>query len=325
MRRSLLVLLTSAWLVLPIAARTAEFPADKPVTIVVPFAAGGPTDRVVRDLAHSMGRALHQTIVVENVLGAGGTIGARKVALAPKDGYTLLVHTTGMSTASSLYKQLGYDPLRDFDYIGLIVDVPMVLLGSRHFAPADLTAAVRYIGANPGKVSIGHAGPGSAAHLCTLLFEREIKGKLLSVAYKGSAPALSDAIGGQIDLVCDQPTSSGGQIRSGVVKPYAVTSSRRLPSFPALRTSAEQGLSGFDVTSWHGMYAPRGIPEAARDRLVAALRAAVADPEFRQKMAELGGQVVPEADVAPDILQKKLESETRRWAAVIREAGLKPN
>lgn len=168
------------------AASAGEFPVDRPVTIVVPFSSGGPTDRVARELAQVMARNLGQSVMVENVVGAGGTIGAHKVARASKDGYTLLVHTTGMSTASSLYKDLRYDPLRDFEYIGQIVDVPMVLLGSKRFAPSDFQGAISHIAANPAKVSIGHAGPGSAAHLCTLLLEREIKGKLLSVAYKGA-------------------------------------------------------------------------------------------------------------------------------------------
>lgn len=306
-------------------AHAADFPADKPVTIVVPFSAGGPTDRVVRDLALSMSKALGQSVIVENVVGAGGTIGSRKVANAPKDGYMVLVHTMGMATAPSLYKSLGFDALKDYDYIGQIVDVPMVILGSKKFPIEDFSGVLRHIRAHPGQVSIGHAGPGSAAHLCTLLFASAAKAELVSVAYKGSAPALSDAIGGQIDLVCDQTTSTAGQIKAGSVRPYAVTTIKRAPPFPHMPTADEQGLKGFDVKTWHGMYAPKGLPADVRDKLVAALKSSVQDPAFKQKMSDLGGQVVDAADASPQSLGAKLTSETALWAKVIQEAGIKPN
>lgn len=309
----------------PLTAQAGEFPSDKPVTIVVPFSAGGPTDKVVRELALVMGKALGQSVLVDNAVGAGGTIGTRKVAVAPKDGYTLLVHTMGMSTASSLYKGLSFDALKDFDYVGQIVDVPMVILGSKTFAPKDLAEALQYIRNHPGKVSVGHAGPGSAAHLCTLLLENEVKAPMVSVPYKGSAPALADVIGGQIDMVCDQTTSTAGQLKAGLVKPYAITTLKRVPPFDDLRTADEQGLKGFDVRTWHGMYAPKGLPPAVLNRLVAALQASVKDPSFQQKMTELGGQVVAAADATPQSLRAKVTSETARWSRVIRESGIQPN
>jgi tripartite-type tricarboxylate transporter receptor subunit TctC len=306
-------------------AFAAEFPANKPVTIVVPFSAGGPTDKVVRELALTMSKSLGQTVVVDNVGGAGGTIGSRKVAAAPKDGYTVLVHTMGMATAPSLYKDLGFDVLKDFDYIGQIVDVPMVILGSKKFPVEDFPTLLQHIRSNPGKVSIGHAGPGSAAHLCTLLFENEVKTKMVSVPYKGSAPALSDVIGGQIDLVCDQTTSTAGQIKGGSVRPYAITTLQRSTSFGSLPTANEQGLPGFDVKTWHGMYAPKGLSPAVQNKLVEALQYAVRDDSFKQKMTELGGQVVPAADASPDSLKAKLTTETARWAQVIQQSGIQPN
>lgn len=326
MKRIAHAMLTMAVLCLASATiYAADFPTAKPVSIVVPFSAGGPTDKVVRDLALTMGKALGQTVIVDNVVGAGGTIGSRKVADAPKDGYTLLVHTMGMSTASSLYKGLGYDALKDFDYIGQIVDVPMVILGSKRLPVEDFGALLQHIRANPGKVSIGHAGPGSAAHLCTLLFENQVKTKMVSVPYKGSAPALSDLIGGQIDLVCDQTTSTSGQIKAGTVRPYAITTLNRASPFNDMPTANEQGLKGFDVKTWHGMYAPKGLPPAVRDKLVAALQASVQDSVFKQKMTDLGAQVVSASDASPDSLKAKLTSETDLWTKVIRASGITPN
>ena len=326
MKRIAHTMLTMAVLCLASATTyAADFPTAKPVSIVVPFSAGGPTDKVVRDLALTMGKALGQTIIVDNVVGAGGTIGSRKVADAPKDGDTLLVHTMGMSTASSLYKGLGYDALKDFDYIGQIVDVPLEILGSKRLPVEDFGALLQHIRANPGKVSISHAGPGSAAHLCTLLFENQVKTKMVSVPYKGSAPALSDLIGGQIDLVCDQTTSTSGQMRAGTVRPYAITTLNRASPFNSMPTANEQGLKGFDVKTWHGMYAPKGLPPAVRDKLVAALQASVQDSVFKQKMTELGAQVVSVNDASPDSLKAKLTSETDLWAKVIRASGISPN
>jgi len=272
-----------------------------------------------------MSKSLGQSVMVENVVGAGGTIGSRKVASAPKDGYMVLVHTMGMATAPSLYKGLDFDALKDFDYIGQIVDVPMVILGSKKFPAENFPALLKHIQAHPGKVSIGHAGPGSAAHLCTLLFASALKTELVSVAYKGSAPALSDVIGGQIDLVCDQTTSTAGQIKAGAVRPYAITTIQRASPFDDMPTAHEQGLKGFDVKTWHGMYAPKGLPTTVRDKLVSALRASVQDPLFKQKMTDLGAQVVSAADASPGSLEAKLTSETALWGKVIKASGIKPN
>lgn len=320
-----LIVATIVVSVVPLVTLAADFPKDKPVTIVVPFSAGGPTDKVVRALALVMGKHLGQMVIVDNAAGAGGTLGTRKVAVAPKDGYTVLVHTMGMSTASSLYRNLSFNALKDFEYVGQVVDVPMVLLGSKAFAPQDFVEAQQYIRANSGKVSIGHAGPGSAAHLCTLLLEREVKAAMVSVAYKGSAPALSDVMGGQIDMVCDQTTSLVGQLDSGTVKPLAITTLKRVHPFNNLPTADEQGLKGFDMRTWHGMYAPKGVPPAALSMLVGALQAAVQDPGFQKKMTDMGGQVVSAADATPESLKAKLTSESTRWARVIQDAGIKPN
>lgn len=319
-----LLMAGAASLILSTAHGT-EYPSKKPVTIVVPFSAGGPTDKVVRDLALSMSKGLGQAVVVENVVGAGGTVGSRKVASAPNDGYMVLVHTMGMATAPSLYRALNFDALNDFDFIGQIVDVPMVILGSKKLSAENFPALLKHIRAAPGQVSIGHAGPGSAAHLCTLLFSSAAKAALVSVAYKGSAPALSDVIGGQIDLVCDQTTGTAGQIKAGSVRPYAVTTLKRARPFPDIPTADEQGLTGFDVKTWHGMYAPKGLPADVRAKLVTALKASVKDPAFKQKMADLGGQVVDASDASPQSLEAKLKSETALWSKVIQAAGIKRN
>lgn len=321
-RKNALAAITLSILAQPIFAQA--FP-NKPVTIVVPFSAGGPTDKVARDLAVAMGKDLGQPVIVDNSVGAGGIIGTRKVATARKDGYTILVHTMGISTAPSLYKKLGYDPLTDLEYIGQIVDVPMVILGSKNFAPKDFAAAQKYIHDHPGQVTIGHAGPGSAAHLCTLLFERELGVPLASIAYKGSAPALSDVLGGQIDMVCDQTTSLIGHLKSESLKPYAITTSERVSPFDQLPTASEQGLPNFDVKTWHGMYVPKGTPPEVLQRLGASLQAVIQDPAFQKKMQDMGAQVVSVDDATPASLQTKLTSETKRWAAVISDAGIQPN
>lgn len=325
-RRHLAALLACAGSALPaMPMSAAEFPADKPVTIVVPFAPGEPTDQLVRELAQTMSKSLGQTVLVENVVGAGGTIGTRKVAVATKDGYTLLVHTMGMSIAPSLYKDLSFDVLKDFDYIGQIVDVPMVILGNRNFPPKDFRALLKHISDNPGRISIGHAGPGSSAHLCTLLLQNEVKTKMVPISYKGSAPALSDVIGGQVDLACVQTSSTSSPMKAGLVKPYAITTLNRASSFDHLPTASEQGLPGFDVKTWHGMYAPKGIPQAVHSKLVAALKASLRDEGFRLRMAELGGQIVSAADASPESLKAKLAAETARWALVIRKTGVQPH
>ena len=310
-----------AALALAAPAAHAQYPT-KPVTMMVPFAAGGPTDTVARALAVSMGKALGQTIVVENVPGAGGTIAPAKLKNSAPDGYTLLLAHIGMSTAPALYRSLPFKPLEDFELVGQVVDVPMTLIGKKDLPAKDFRELLAYVKANKDKVTLANAGIGSASHLCGLLFMSTIQAELTTVPYKGTAPALNDLLGGQVDLLCDQTTNTTQYIASGRVKAYGATSKSRLDTMKDLPTLAESGLPGFEVVVWHGVYAPRGTPKAVIDKLVPALQAAIAEPAFGQKMADLGSQVVPKDKATPDSLRTQLKSEIDRWTPIIRKAGV---
>src|SRR5262245_53121149 len=255
----------------------AQYP-DKPVTIVVPFAAGGPTDKVARDLGEVLRKGLNnQTVLIENVGGAGGTLGAAKVAKAAPDGYTLLLHHIGMATSPALYRNLPYKTLDDFEYVGLINEVPMTVVG-RSTLPANNFAELRkWIDANKGKINLANAGLGAASHLCGLLFQQSVAVEMTTVPYKGTAPAMTDLLGGQVDIMCDQTTNTTQQIESGKIKAFAVTTPKRLttPALAKLPTLDESGLKGFNVSIWHGLYAPKGTPKAALDKINTALKAAL--------------------------------------------------
>jgi tripartite-type tricarboxylate transporter receptor subunit TctC len=301
----------------------ADYP-DKPVTIVVPFAAGGPTDKVARDLAEALRKPLGgQSIIIENVGGAGGTLGAGKVAKAAPDGYTLLLHHIGMATAPALYRSLPYKTLEDFEYVGLVNEVPMTLIG-RPSLPANSYADLsKWLQQNAGKVNLANAGLGSASHLCGLLFQSTLKMEMTTVPYKGTAPAMTDLLGGQVDIMCDQTTNTSTQIESGKVKAYAVTTTKRLstPALAKLPTLDESGLKGFNVTIWHGLYAPKGTPKAALDKVNAALKTALKDAEFIKREAALGAVVVTDNRVNPAEHKKFVEAEMNKWNPVIKAAG----
>jgi len=298
-----------------------EFPS-RPITLMVPYAAAGPTDIVARSLGQTMGKALQQTIIVENIVGAGGTIAPSRLKNSAPDGYTLLLAHIGMSTAPALYRSLSFRPVEDFEHIGQVVDVPMTLIARPTLEPRDLRELVAYIKANRDKLSFANAGIGSASHLCGLLFMSAIDVDVTTVPYKGTAPALNDLLGGQVDLLCDQTTQTTQYIKSGRVKAYAATSASRLDTLKDLPTLAEGGLPGFEVVVWHGVYAPKGTPKAVLDKLVAALRAGIQDPVFVQRMSELGGQVVSRDKATPESLRAQLKAEIDRWTPVIRKAGV---
>lgn len=304
------------------AGALAAYP-DKPVTIVVPFAAGGPTDKVARDLGVALGDALKQTVVIENVGGAGGTLGAAKVAKSKPDGYTLLLYHIGMATSASLYRNLPYKPLEDFDYLGMVNEVPMTLIG-RSTLPADSYAdLVKWLEANKGKVNLANAGLGAASHLCGLLFQQSVKIDMTTVPYKGTAPAMTDLLGGQVDIMCDQTTNTTGQIAGGKVKAYAVTSMKPLttPTLAKLPTLDSQGLKGFDVSIWHGLYAAKGTPPEIATALNTALRAALKNPDFIKKQEDLGAVVVDDARLSPAEHKKFVAAEIDKWGVAIKAAG----
>ena len=302
-----------------------EFPGTKPITIVVPFTAGGPTDRVARDLAEAMRKPLGgATLIVDNSAGAGGSIGANKVAKAAPDGHTLLLHHIGMATMPTLVRNIPFKVESDFEYLGLINDVPMTLIGKPALAANNYKDLTGWINANKGKINLGNAGIGSASHLCGLLFQNALQVDMTTVPYKGTAPAMSDLIGGQIDLMCDQTTNTTSQIEGKKVKAYAVTTAKRLatPALKDLPTLQESGLKGFEVTIWHGLYAPKGTPADVQAKLNAALKAALKDPEFIKKQEGLGAVVVTDKRIEPAEHKKFVAGEITKWSPVIKAAGV---
>jgi len=313
------------WLGIAAFAATAGAHAQgyptKPIYLYIPFAAGGPTDTLGRNLAQVMGKSLKQTVIVENVVGAGGTIAAARSAKAAPDGYTVLLHHIGMSTAPSLYRTLSFDPLKDFEYIGEVADVPMTLIARGNFPAADFKEFLAYIKANKDKLSYANAGLGAASHLCGLLFMTAIETDFITVPYKGTGPAMNDLLGGQVDFMCDQTTNTTGQIIGGKVKAYGVTSKTRVPSLPNIPTLAEQGLRNFEVVVWHGLYVPKGTPKAALDRLNAALQDAVKDADFKSSLAKLGAEPVSADRATPEALHKLLAAEIAKWGPIIKKAG----
>jgi tripartite-type tricarboxylate transporter receptor subunit TctC len=302
------------------SAMAQQYPTHS-VTMMVPFAPG-PTDTVARVIAQSMQKPLGQSIVVENRPSAGGILAPELVKNAKPDGYTILIHHIGMATTPALYRQLRFNPLTDFEYIGLINDVPMTLIGRQNLPAKDFKELLGYIKQNKEKVSLANAGIGAASHLCGMLFMSAIQTDLLTVPYKGTGPAMNDLIGGQVDLLCDQTTNTTGHIKGGKVKAYAVTTRQRVASLPDLPTLDEQGLKGFEVSIWHGLYAPKGTPKAAMDKLVGALQEALKDPQVKQRFADLGATTMPPEKGTPAALQQMVKSEIEKWTPLIKKAGV---
>lgn len=302
------------------AAHAMDYPG-KTITMVVPFAAGGPTDTVARLLAQSMGQTLKQQVIVENIAGAGGTIASSRVAKSAPDGYTIFLHHIGASTAPTLYRKLSYNAIDSFDPIGLVTDVPMTLVARKDFPAKDFKELVTYVKANAAKVTYANAGIGSASHLCGMLFQSAIETDLTTVPYKGTGPAMNDLLGGQVDLMCDQTTNTTGQIRGGKIKAYGVTTKTRVPSLPDLPTLNEAGLPGFEVTVWHGLYSPAGTPKPVIDSLVKALQIALKDANVKARFAELGTEPVAENRARPEALRAYLKAEIDKWAPIIKKAG----
>lgn len=303
------------------SARSAEFPS-KPITMVVPFAAGGPTDTVGRLLAGPMTKLLKQQVLIDNSAGAGGTIGAAKVAKASPDGHTILLWHIGMSTSPALYRRLAFDPLKSFEFIGVVNDVPMTILARKGFPAKNLQELIAYVKANNKKVTLANAGLGAASHLCGLLFQSAIATDLNTIAYKGTAPAMTDLLGGHVDVLCDQTTNTTAQIQADKVQVYAVTSKARVPSLPNVPTAHEAGLPNFEVSIWHGLYAPKGTPKPVVDKLTQALQEALKDPGVKSKFADLGAEPASAARATPAGLEALLKSELDRWTPLIKKAGV---
>ena len=298
---------------------TAQDYPTKPISLIVPFAAGGPTDTVARLIAQNMSQTLKQQVIVENAGGAGGTIGATKAARAPADGYTLFLHHIGHSTAPALYRKLPYDSVKDFEPIGLVTDVPMTIISKKDFAPKDMKELLAYVKANKDKVTYANAGVGSASHLCGMLLMTAMQADVTTVPYKGTGPAMNDILGGQVDFMCDQTTNTTGQIKGGKVKVYAVTTPKRVPSLPDVPTAQESGLPGFDLAVWHGLYAPKGTPKAVVDKLNAAVKSALADPSVKARIEATGAIVVGNS---ADEYQKQVSDELAIYRRVVAEQKL---
>jgi tripartite-type tricarboxylate transporter receptor subunit TctC len=303
------------------AAIAQDYPA-KPVVIVVPAAAGGPTDTLTRVLAAAMSEPLRQQILIDNSGGAGGTIGINKVAKAKPDGYTLLLYHVGMATSPALYRKLPYDTLNDFDYIGQVADIPMTLIAKKATPAANFAEFLAYAKANKDKLTYANAGVGSASFLCGLLFMSTIQTNFTMVPYKGTGPAMNDLVGGQVDFMCDQTANTVPQIRSGNVKVYGATTKARLASLPDVPTLDELGLKDFELVVWNGLYAPKGVPKPVLQKLVQALQSAVQAPAFGARLAELGAEPVPPSKATPESLGAMLRSEVEKWTPIIRKSGV---
>lgn len=314
------LLAISALLTMLSPAVAQNYPS-RPITLLVPFAAGGATDTVARVTAQSMSKLLGQPIVIENALGAGGTIAATRASRAEPDGYTLLIHHIGISTAATLYRNLSYDTKTAFAPIGLVTNAPMTIIGRPDLPPNTLSELVSYIKANGDKMTFGNAGLGAASHLCGMLFMTAVEKQILAIPYKGNAPVMTDLIAKQIDLSCDQTTNTTQPIAAKLVKSYAITIRTRLASMPDLPTADEAGLKGFEVGAWHGIYAPKGTPDAIVQKLSRTLQDALRDPDLIKRFNDINTEPVAQDQATPQALQATLISEVDRWAPIIKAAG----
>jgi len=300
----------------------AEYP-DKQITMVIPYAPAGSTDVMGRILAQTMSKNLGQPVVVDNVGGAGGTIGALKVVRAPADGYTILFHNMAQAASPALYPKLAYDPVSDFAPIGMVNDVPMVLVARKDFPANTLQGLIDYIKANPGKLNFANAGIGSTSNLCEVLMRSSLSASWTSVSYKGTGPALNDLLAGQVDVICDQPASTLQHIKGGNLKALAVATKERISSLPETPTFSQSGMPGFQLTVWHGLYAPKGTPKPVVNRLVASLAVALRDPVLAQRFNEMDAMIVPPSSTTPTYLEKFLKVDVERWRIALKNAGVK--
>lgn len=309
-------------LLLSVSQTGAQDYPTKVITMIVPYAAGGPTDTVARLIAVPMSKTLTQQVIIENVLGAGGTIAANRVVKSSPDGYSILIHHIGMSTAPALYRKLPFNPITDFEPIGLINEVPMTLVAKRDFPAKDLKELIAHVKANKDKLNYANAGLGAASHLCGMLFMSAIQTEVTTVPYNGTGPAMNDLLGGQVDFMCDQTTNTTSQIKADKIKVYGVTTKKRVASLPNVPTMDEAGLKGFEVSVWHGLYAPKGTPKAVIDKLINSLHVALKDDNVKQRFAELGTEPVAENRATPAALGTHLKAEIDKWTPIIKKAGV---
>lgn len=312
-----------AALALSATVATAQDYPTKPITMMMPYAAGGPGDIVTRTVGAGMSKVLGKQVLVENTGGAGGTIGTLKIATSPADGYSLLVMHMGHAANVALYPNLRYDAVKDFEPIGIIAESPMAFVGKKDFEPKTFKELVNLVKTNPEKVTHGHAGLGSASHLCGLLFLSAMNAKLQTVAYRGTAPALNDLIGGQFDFMCDQTLNVAQPVKAGLIKAYAAPTKARLTALPELPTTAEEGYPSIEINVWFGLYAPKGTPRPVIDKLSATLQEALKDPEVKSRLAANGAETVSAERATPEALRTHLAAEIDKWVPIIQKAGVK--
>jgi len=295
---------------------------NKPVHIVIPFPPGGSTDVLGRLLGASMSNNLGQSVIVENTGGAGGTIGATKVARSPADGYTLLFHNMAHASAPALYSKLPYNPIQDFEPIGIVTEVPMILVARKNFPGNNLSDVLAYAKTNGDKLNFANAGVGATSQLCEALLKSATGSKWTSVPYKGTGPALNDLLGGQVDFICDQPASTISHIKAGNLKPIAVATKNRLKILPQVATFSESGLPSFELTVWHGLYAPKGTPKEVVDRLAVSLRDTLKDPVIIERYQDMSASIATPAQATPEALQNFLKADVERWKTALKAAGI---
>ena len=305
----------------PLAYGQGTFP-NKPIHIVIPFPPGGSTDVLGRLLGASMSNNLGQSVIVENTGGAGGTIGATKVARSPADGYTLLFHNMAHASAPALYSKLPYNPIQDFEPIGIVTEVPMILVARKNFPGNNLSDVLAYAKTNGDKLNFANAGVGATSQLCEALLKSATGSKWTSIPYKGTGPALNDLLGGQVDFICDQPASTISHIKAGNLKPIAVATKNRLKILPQVATFSESGLPGFELTVWHGLYAPKGTPKEAVDRLATSLRDTLKDPVIIERYQDMSASIATPAQATPEALQNFLKADVERWKTALKAAGI---
>ena len=312
------------WAFSALQSHAQDFP-NRAITMVMPYAAGGPGDTITRVFAGAMQKQLGQQIVVDNTAGASGSIGTAKVARAKPDGYTLLMIHVSHATNVAMYKGLTYHPVDDFEPIGRATSGPMVIVARNDFPAKNLPEFVAYVKANAAKLSLAHAGVGSASHLCGLMMMNALNVKLNEIPYKGTGPALTDLMGGQVDILCDQTSGTVPSVKGGKIKAYAAAGKSRLPQLPEVPAVSEAGVEGFEINISFGLYAPKGLPKAVQEQLTLALQKSVSDPEVRQRLEAMGISAIGVDQARPEALRAHLKSEIDTLGSLLTKAGVKPN
>jgi tripartite-type tricarboxylate transporter receptor subunit TctC len=307
---------------LTLAAGAQGYP-NKPVTVIVPFAAGGPTDTIARIMGQAMGKALGQSVIEENVAGAGGTIAGAKVAHSAPDGYTVAIGHVGTHVITGAIQKMSYDVFNDFEPVAMICTNPQIIVSKNDLPAKTLAELIAWAKAKKEPVTVGTGGPGTPAHISGVYFEQQAGAPVQIVHYRGAAPALQDVMAGHIDMTFDQAANSLPQVRAGRIRAYAVTAPTRLAAAPDIPTVDEAGLPKFHMAVWHGYWVPKGTPKAVVDKLNAAVREALKDPEVRKKLADLGQEITPPDQQTPEALRAHHKAEIDKWWPVIKQAGIK--